>query len=194
MKKTKENPKDCPEEPRVRTKVPKAHAKAKCWKRDRLILLTRRGWSLDERNDGCSFDGWNDDGNGVEWCEDCEQTHVTYASSFSLESSEWEKMNLDTRVAVNALNFGLEGKGGGSFYDWIPDGEAWQFQGYDENGFPRSLNGRLMDAHEVLGSRASASASAPASRVAGIACKCGTQWWLQDSYSQQDWLGNENSF
>ena len=28
-KKTKENPKDCPKEPRVRTKVPKAHAKEK---------------------------------------------------------------------------------------------------------------------------------------------------------------------
>ena len=22
------------------------------------------------------------------------------------------------------------------FHDWIPDGEAWQFQGYDESGFP----------------------------------------------------------
>ena len=49
--------------------------------------------------------------------------------------------------------------------------EAWQFQGYDENGFPRSLDGRLMDAYEVLNSSASASASAPASRAAGIACK-----------------------
>ena len=66
-------------------------------------------WSLDERNDGSSFDGWNDDGNGVEWREDCEQTHVASASSFSFESSKWEKMNLDTRVAVNSLNFGPEG-------------------------------------------------------------------------------------
>ena len=39
--------------------------------------------SLDERNEAWSFDGWNDDGNGVEWREDCEQTHVTSASSFS---------------------------------------------------------------------------------------------------------------
>ena len=60
--------------------------------------------SLDERNDAWSFDGWNDDGNGVEWREHCEQTHVTSASSFSQKSSEWEKMNLDTRVAVNTLN------------------------------------------------------------------------------------------
>ena len=40
-----------------------------------------------------------------------------------------------------------------------------------KNGFPRSLDGRLMDAYEVLNSSASASASAPASRVARIACK-----------------------
>ena len=44
------------------------------------------------------------------------------------------------------------------------------FQGYDENGLPRSLNGRLVDAHEVLCSTASASAPAPASGAAGIAC------------------------
>ena len=68
--------------------------------------------------------------------------HVTSVSSFSLESSEWAKMNLDTRAAVN---FGPEGIGDGSFYDWIPDGEAWQYQGHDENGLPRSLNGRLTD-------------------------------------------------
>ena len=41
----------------------------------------------------------------------------------------------------------------------------------DENGFPRSLDGRFVDAHEVVNSSASPSASAPASRVAGIACK-----------------------
>ena len=97
--------------------------------------------------------------------------NVTSAHSFSLESTEWEKMNLDTKEAVNTLNFGPEGVGGGSFHDWIPDGEAWQFQGYDENGFPRSLDGRLMDAHEVWNSSASASASAPTSRVVEIACE-----------------------
>ena len=41
----KGKPKDCPKEPRVRTKVSKAHAMAKCWKRDRLMLLTRRGFT-----------------------------------------------------------------------------------------------------------------------------------------------------
>ena len=104
--------------------------------------------------------------------EDCEQTHVT-ASSFSLESSEWEKMNLDRRVVADTLpsNFGPAGIGGGSFYEWIPDSEAWQFQRYDENGLPKSLDGRLMDAYEELNSSASASASAPASRVAEIAGK-----------------------
>ena len=42
------------------------------------------------------------------------------------------------------LNFGPEGAGDGRFYrtasgEWIPDGGAWQFQGYDENGLLRSL-------------------------------------------------------
>ena len=74
---------------------------------------------------------------------------------------------------VNTLpsNFSPEGIGDGNFRIWIPDGEAWQFQGYNENGFPRSLDGRLMDAYEVLNSSASASASAPESRVVVIACK-----------------------
>ena len=59
-------------------------------------------------------------------------------------------MNLDTGAAVNTfpLNFGPEGAGDGRFYgtasgEWILDGGAWQFQGYDENGLLRSLNGRL---------------------------------------------------
>ena len=79
-------------------------------------------------------------------------------------------MNLDTGVVADTLppNFDREGIGDGSFYEWISDGEAWQFQGYDEKSFPRSLDGRLMDAYEVLNSSASASASAPASRVAEI--------------------------
>ena len=52
-----------------------------------------------------------------------------------------------------ALNFGPEGAGDGRFYrtasgEWIPDGGAWQFQGYDENGLLRSLNGRLTGAHK----------------------------------------------
>ena len=44
-KETKENPKECPEEPRVRTKVPKAHAKSKRRKWYKLILLTHRGFT-----------------------------------------------------------------------------------------------------------------------------------------------------
>ena len=35
VKRIKENPKDCPKEPRVRTKAPKAHAKAKHRKWDK---------------------------------------------------------------------------------------------------------------------------------------------------------------
>ena len=151
-------------------------------------------WSPDERNEDWSFDEWNDDRSFVGWREDCEQTHVTLVSSFSLESSEWVKTNLDTRAVVNTLpsNFSPEGIGDGHFHDWIPDGEAWQFQGYDENCFPKSLDGRLMDAYDVLNSSASASASAPASRVAGIACKeqqdfCvkhnGGRAWKERAYS-----------
>ena len=97
-------------------------------------------WSQDERNDDWSFDEWNDDRSFVGLREDCEQTHVTSVSSFSIESSEWVKTNLDTRLVVDTLpsNFSPEGIGDGNFHDWIPDGEAWQFRGYDENGFPRS--------------------------------------------------------
>ena len=99
--------------------------------------------SPDEWNDGWSFDDWNDHWNCVRWHEDCEQTHDTSVSSLSLESSTWAKMNLDIGAAVNTFpsNFVPEGIGDGHFYDWIPDGEAWQFQGYDEVGKPRSLNG-----------------------------------------------------
>ena len=62
-------------------------------------------------------------------------------------------MNLDTGAAVNTFpsNFGPEGIADGSFCDWIPDGEAWQYQGYDENGLHRSLNGRLTDAPGAAG-------------------------------------------
>ena len=108
------------------------------------------------------------------------RTHTnTSATSFSLESSEWAKTNLDTRAVVDTFpsNFGPEGMGDGNFYDWVPDGE---FRGYDENVFPRSLDGRLMDAYEVLKSTASASAPTPASRLL-----CETQCWSHVSDSQQ---------
>ena len=57
------------------------------------------------------------------------------------------------------INFCPEGAGDGRFYrtasgEWIPDGGAWQFQGFDENGLLRSLNGRLTGVHKVLCSAA----------------------------------------
>ena len=91
-------------------------------------------WRPDEWNDGWSLDEWNGEWNCVAWREDCEQTHVSSVSSFS---PEWVKTKLDTGAAVITFPsiFGPEGIGDGSFYDWIPDGEAWQFQGYDEKWF-----------------------------------------------------------
>ena len=167
-------------------------------------------WSLDEWNDGWSLDEWNDDWSGVGWHEDCEQTYNTSVSSFSLESSEWVNTNLDTGAAVNAflVNFDREGAGNGSFYDWIPDGESRHFQGFDGNGLPRSLNGRLTDAHQVLGSNASAfSTGQAASDAHKVLCSaaeiaCNEQ---QDFYFGQkggcmipihskNWSGNEKSF
>ena len=108
----------------------------------------------------------------VGWHEGWEQTCDTSASSFSLGSLnlgaksspkifEWVNMNLDTGAAVNTfpLNFGPEGAGDGRFYrtssgEWIFDGGAWQFQRYDKNGLPRSLNGRPTDVLQVLCSAA----------------------------------------
>ena len=57
------------------------------------------------------------------------------------------------------LNFGPDGAGDGRFYrtavgEWIPDGGAWQFNGYNENGLLRSLSGRLTGVHKVLCSAA----------------------------------------
>ena len=82
-------------------------------------------------------------------------------------------MNLDTGAAVNTfpLNFGPVGAGDGRFYDWIPDGEAWQFQGYDENGLPRSLNGRLTDAHQVFVQHWISICTSTSIRNSEIACK-----------------------
>ena len=53
------------------------------------------------------------------------------------------------------MNFGPGGARDGIFYrtasgEWIPDGGAWEFQGYDENELLRSLNGRLTGVHKVL--------------------------------------------
>ena len=53
------------------------------------------------------------------------------------------------------LNFGPDGAGDGRFYrtvsgEWILDGGACQFQGFDENGLLRFLNGRLAGVHSVV--------------------------------------------
>ena len=130
------------------------------------------GWNCDERNDGWSLDEWNRDWSSFGWHEGWEQTYDTSASSFSLggldvsatsrpKRFEWVKMILDTRAAVNSfsLNFGPEGAGDGRFYrtasgEWIPDSGAWQFQGYDENGLLRSLNGTLIGVLKVMCSAA----------------------------------------
>ena len=116
---------------------------------------------VDEWNDHWSCVGWHEGG----W----EQTYDTSASSFSLggldlgamrspKRFEWVKMNLDTGAAVNTfpLNLGPQGAGDGRFYrtasgEWIPDGGARQFQGFDENGLLRSLSGRLIGAESLCG-------------------------------------------
>ena len=64
------------------------------------------------------------------------------------------------------MNFGPERARDGRFYrtasgEWIPDGGAWQFQGYDENGLLRSLNGRLTGAYKVLCSAAEIACKGP---------------------------------
>ena len=88
------------------------------------MMMTRHGftreWRPDQRNDGWSFDEWNDR-NCVGRREDCEQTHVTSVTSFSLESSEWAKMNLDTRAVADTLpsNF------------WTTRNRNWKFPRLD---------------------------------------------------------------
>ena len=55
------------------------------------------------------------------------------------------------------LNCGPEGAGDGRFHwtasgEWLPDGGALAvFQGYEENGLLRSLNGRLIGVHACKG-------------------------------------------
>ena len=75
----------------------------------------------------------------VGWHEDCDQTFDTSVSPVSRENFDFGapsspkrfelvKMNLDTVAAFNTLpvNLSPEGTGDRGFYDWIPDGEAWQ--------------------------------------------------------------------
>ena len=64
--------------------------------------------------------------------------------------------------------------------------ELGKFEGYDENGLLRSLNGRLTSLHKVLCS------------AAEIACKGRQDFylgheWLHDSHFQQNWSGNDSS-
>ena len=118
--------------------------------------------SPDEWNDGWSFDEWNVVWSSVGRHECCEQTYDTSASSFSFGSSdfgaqsspkrfEWVKMNLRELQSIHFGQTSVQRElGDEGFYDWIPEGEASQCQGYDENGLPRSLNGRLADAHQVF--------------------------------------------
>ena len=59
----------------------------------------------------------------------------TTGSPLPLESSKkGVNVNLDTGITVDTLpaNFDREGVGDGRFHDWIPEGEAKQFQGLDE--------------------------------------------------------------
>ena len=115
--------------------------------------------------------------------------------NFCLDDHEISALlSLYTGAAVNTfpLNFGPDGAGDGRFYrtasgEWIPDGGAWQFEGYDENGLLRSLKGRITGAHQVLCS------------VAEIACKRRQDFYLghDGGYMipiyQQNWSRKEKS-
>ena len=69
---------------------------------------------------------------------------------------EEAKINVDTGAAVNICPLNLGPDGTGYFIEQpvvgecTPDGGAWQFQGYDESGLCRFLNGRPTGVHEVL--------------------------------------------
>ena len=89
-------------------------------------------------------------------------------------------MNLDAGAAVNTfpLNFGPDGAGDVGFDrtvsgEWIPDGGAWQFHGYDENGLLGSLNGRLTGAHKVFCSAAEIACKGRQDFHLPIHCKIG---------------------
>ena len=85
----------------------------------------------------------------------------------------------DTRSPGNTFlaKFDREGVGDGSSYYWISGVEACQKQVNQEKCQTRSLNGRLADAHHVLGALAFAATQAASDfhkvrcSAAGIACK-----------------------
>ena len=100
-------------------------------------------------------------------------------------------MVLERGAAVNTfpLPFGPDGAGDGRFCriasgEWVLDGGVWQFQGYDESGLLRSLNGRFIGVHEVLCS------------AAETARKGRQNFYLghDGGYMIQIWSRNENSF
>ena len=97
------------------------------------------------------------------------------------------------RSALNTfpLNFGPEGAGDRRVYrtasgEWIPDGGAWQFEGCDENGLLRSLNGRPTGVHNVSAVRQKSRAKDDTISTPDMTT------WVHDS--QQNRSGNENSF
>ena len=141
------------------------------------VCITETSWIHEE----WSPDEWNDDGSCVGWHENSERMCFTRSAG-------------DTFL----VKFDREGEGDGNVYDKIPDIEVWQFQRYNEKCKLRSLNGRLADAHHVLGSNTLAFAATQAtSDVQKVRChaaetvvqrttrfSCRIRWWLHDSDSQ----------
>ena len=104
VKRTRENPKENPMEPKLRTQGTNGSHKGKTSKAGLSGLEnsqsgassdtqesaqtcpadTNDGWNCDEWKDGWSSDEWNDDWSSVGWHEGWEQTYDTSASSFSL--------------------------------------------------------------------------------------------------------------
>ena len=70
--------------------------------------------------------------------------------------------------------------------EWIPDGRAWQFQGYDENELLGSLNGSLTGAQSSVQCGRNR-----VQKTTGFLPR--TRWWINDSDLQQNWSRNEES-
>ena len=127
--------------------------------------MIHKEWIPDERHDDWSLDEWNDDWSCVGWHEDYERMCSTSVSSFSLESSERVNANLDTGVTVDTSLANFDRKGVGDMEGSMTGSQMSKLGNFKDtmkNGKPRSLNGRLSDARQVLGSNASACATAPA--------------------------------
>ena len=141
VKKARENPK----EPKVRSKVPKAHTRVKNenWSRRSYNSKSETRSEIEESAPTCptdaSWNDWNDDWSSVGWHKGWEQKYDTSATSFSLRGLDVSATSIPKRFERVI---------------WIPDGGVWQFQGYDENGLVRSLKARLIGVHKVLCSAA----------------------------------------